>query len=235
MEFSASTRQKPDTATMAGLPGFLEGVASAITADAVFIVDPECHIVYWDARAESLTGLLAEEMVDRHCYEVLSGEGEDGTSFCARVCSAVRLARAGQPANDYEVRVFTRSGGERWVGVSSLAVPTERGPYLVGLMRDVRAAHETLEMARYVVRHSRQGTQEKRAVRRDNDAPALTPRQAEILGLLASGKSAGEIGRELYLSQATVRNHIRALLLALGAHSQLEALARAREAGLLDR
>ena len=54
-----------------------------------------------------------------------------------------------------------------------------------------------------------------------------------MLALLAGGKPASEIGGELFLSEATVRNHIRALLLALGAHSQLEALARAREAGLL--
>jgi DNA-binding NarL/FixJ family response regulator len=54
-----------------------------------------------------------------------------------------------------------------------------------------------------------------------------------VLSLLAVGKAAKEIGQELFLSQATVRNHIRALLLALGAHSQLEALAKAREAGLL--
>ena len=71
------------------------------------------------------------------------------------------------------------------------------------------------------------------ARRRGRDLPELTARQAEVLALLAAGKSARDIGGELYLSQATVRNHIRALLLALGAHSQLEALAKAREAGLL--
>ena len=59
------------------------------------------------------------------------------------------------------------------------------------------------------------------------DIPALTARQLDVLKLLAEGKSAKEIGQELYLSQATVRNHIRSLLQALGAHSQLEALAHA--------
>ena len=63
--------------------------------------------------------------------------------------------------------------------------------------------------------------------------PELTPRQLEVLGLLAEGKSAREIGAELHLSQATVRNHIRSLLQALGAHSQLEALAIARRAGII--
>jgi len=86
-------------------------------------------------------------------------------------------------------------------------------------------------MARDVVRLS---SAVRVGARRKEEAPVLTPRQAEVLALLAGGRSAREIGRELYLSQATVRNHIRALLVALGAHSQLEALARAREVGLLD-
>lgn len=65
------------------------------------------------------------------------------------------------------------------------------------------------------------------------EIPSLTPRQLEVLEALAEGRSAKEIGAALYLSEATVRNHIRSLLQTLGAHSQLEALAKAREAGLL--
>jgi len=65
------------------------------------------------------------------------------------------------------------------------------------------------------------------------EAPQITPRQMEVLELLSSGRSTREIGRELYLSEATVRNHIRGLLQAFGAHSQLEVLARARELGVL--
>ena len=68
---------------------------------------------------------------------------------------------------------------------------------------------------------------------RRREAPELTSRQLEVLRLLSEGRSAREISEELYLSQATVRNHIRSLLQALGAHSQLEALARAREMGVL--
>jgi GAF domain-containing protein len=65
-------------------------------------------------------------------------------------------------------------------------------------------------------------------------APQITPRQMEVLELLSSGRSTREIGRTLYLSEATVRNHIRGLLQAFGAHSQLEVLARARELGVLN-
>ncbi len=57
--------------------------------------------------------------------------------------------------------------------------------------------------------------------------------QLEVLTLLSERKSAKEIGQELYLSQATVRNHIRSLLRAFEVCSQLEALTKAREIGLL--
>jgi PAS domain S-box-containing protein len=58
--------------------------------------------------------------------------------------------------------------------------------------------------------------------------PSLTPRQSEILRLLEHGQSTEQIATALHLSQETVRNHIRRLLRALGAHSRLEAVARAR-------
>ena len=61
----------------------------------------------------------------------------------------------------------------------------------------------------------------------------LSPRQREVLGLLARGVRARDIGARLGLSEATVRNHIRALLRRLDCHSQLQAVARARDLQLL--
>ena len=59
--------------------------------------------------------------------------------------------------------------------------------------------------------------------------PNLTPRQAEVLHLLSHGRSTRQIAGELHLSVETVRNHIRGLLHAMGAHSRLEAVALARQ------
>jgi len=56
----------------------------------------------------------------------------------------------------------------------------------------------------------------------------LTPRQAEVLRLLERGRTTTQIAEELHLSRETVRNHIRHLLHAVGAHSRLEAVAIAR-------
>lgn len=64
-------------------------------------------------------------------------------------------------------------------------------------------------------------------------AQPLSPRQREVLRLLALGVCARDVGVRLGISEATVRNHIRLLLRRLDCHSQLQAVARARELHLL--
>ena len=64
-------------------------------------------------------------------------------------------------------------------------------------------------------------------------APHLTPRQHEVLVLLARGCSTTQIADELHLARETVRNHIRGVLRAMGAHSRLEAVANARSARIV--
>jgi DNA-binding NarL/FixJ family response regulator len=64
-------------------------------------------------------------------------------------------------------------------------------------------------------------------------APRLTRRQSQVLHLLADGVRVREIARRLVLAEPTVRNHVHAILVELGVHSQIEAVARARELGLL--
>ena len=64
-------------------------------------------------------------------------------------------------------------------------------------------------------------------------ATMLTPRQHEVLVLLASGCSTDQIAWELSIARVTVRNHVRGVLRALGAHSRLEAVAQARARGII--
>ncbi len=98
-------------------------------------------------------------------------------------------------------------------------------------LNNARQRVSEVEFVRELVRRAGEG---QRVISLPSkEAPQITPRQMEVLQLLSSGRSTREIGRKLYLSEATVRNHIRGLLQAFGAHSQLEVLARAREAGVL--
>lgn len=60
---------------------------------------------------------------------------------------------------------------------------------------------------------------------------ALTAREQVVLGHLVAGQSAEMIADRLYVSLATVRSHIRGILLKLGVNSQLAAVAAAHDAG----
>lgn len=64
-------------------------------------------------------------------------------------------------------------------------------------------------------------------------ASQLTPREREVLGLLAEGLSTEEIVARLVLSPHTVRNHVRRILTKLDAHSRLEAVAIAARTGII--
>jgi ATP/maltotriose-dependent transcriptional regulator MalT len=61
----------------------------------------------------------------------------------------------------------------------------------------------------------------------------LTPRELEVLGLLATRLSRREIGLHLYVSLNTVKTHQRALYRKLGVENRNAAVSRARELGLL--
>lgn len=63
----------------------------------------------------------------------------------------------------------------------------------------------------------------------------LTAREREVLRLLADGYDAAGIADRLVISRNTARNHIQRVLVKLGAHSKLEAVAIARREGLLSR
>lgn len=61
----------------------------------------------------------------------------------------------------------------------------------------------------------------------------LTGRELEVLRLVASGRSNKEISGDLFLALGTVKNHTSSAYRKLGAKNRAEAIARARELGLL--
>jgi PAS domain S-box-containing protein len=108
----------------------------------------------------------------------------------------------GTSATDAGVVIIDREG--RRVGVEITSVPVFDGEHVVGVFGQVSDVVEEP--------HPHPDLQ-------------LTPRQAEVLELLERGWSTKQIATELHLSTETVRNHIRHLLRAIGAHSRLEAVA----------
>lgn len=170
------------------------------------------RIVDWNGPAEDLTGITAKGAIGRFCWEVIAGKGDRGQVICHPGCSLARRLRQGRPGTCAGVTMRTPHG-QRRIAISTIVARNGTEPLVIGVLREARPS---------------------RAVKRPLDPPPkLTPRQLEILGLLARGIQAREIARRLTISEATVRNHIRAVLLELRAHSQLEAVAKARRLGLV--
>ena len=116
----------------------------------------------------------------------------------------------GAAVTDYEVDVFTADGRRRRAEISS--VPIQNGDECHAIFGVVLTGKPRGPMPR---------------------APQLTSRQNQVLQLLGEGASTEQIAKMLHLSKETVRNHIRHVLRALGAHSRLEAVAKAHREGLL--
>jgi NarL family two-component system response regulator LiaR len=82
---------------------------------------------------------------------------------------------------------------------------------------------------------SRQRKRQADDAERARLAQSLTPREHEILRLVARGLDNQSIADETHISVTTVRGHVQRLLEKLDSHSKLEAVARAADYGLIDR
>jgi DNA-binding NarL/FixJ family response regulator len=67
-----------------------------------------------------------------------------------------------------------------------------------------------------------------------HEAPALAPREIEVLQSLVSGKSTEEVASELSITVSTVRTHLKNVLEKLGSHSKLEAVITAIRSGIIE-
>ena len=74
-----------------------------------------------------------------------------------------------------------------------------------------------------------------RGVQRGRAAPRLSPREAEVLALVAAGESNPGIARRLHLGEATVKTHLLHVFEKLEVADRTRAVTRAMELGLLPR
>ena len=76
-------------------------------------------------------------------------------------------------------------------------------------------------------------TEDLAGLARSGGPPALTAQEQRVLDLLAEGRDVRSISRQLDISVHTCRGYVKALLVKLDAHSQLEAVVVARTHGLV--
>ena len=75
---------------------------------------------------------------------------------------------------------------------------------------------------------------EIRRRRNEPDVPVLSPREREVLKLIASGRSIPAIAQELYLAPSTVKTHVQRLYEKLGVSDRAAAVAEAMRRRILD-
>ncbi len=192
------------------------------TEDGVFAVDEGERIVFWNDAAVRILGFREDEVLGRKCYEVI-GQDDCEHSDCGPNCLVLQRARRGRTTESYDAMAKTASGSDRLLNVSIVILKgkSARSTLAVHLFRDVSEARRSqLEVQRRLLEAS------QAAGRGDGEDPAgrLTPRELEVLRLLATGLDNAKIADVMGISATTVRNHIDHVLTKLGVHSKLEAV-----------
>ena len=201
----------------------------ASIADPAFATDEVGRIVIWNRAAEKLLGWSASEVLGRPCHEVTRGRDVFGNRFWYGQCGLHRMARDHEPICSFEVDLEKVNSDSVRVGVFIIAVPGPRpGQYsLIHLLRpapsEVRRSADSRSGQSGVLPVLEQGG----APARDPATYSLTPREVEILRVLVEGWSTQEIADRLYISIATVRNHVQSILQKLDVHSRMEAVSLA--------
>jgi two-component system NarL family response regulator len=195
------------------VPLFRAGLASALR-DAGFEVVAEA------GGAEAAVTAAEEHQPDLVLLDILM-PGVSGLEVVEKI-SAVA------PAANVVLLTASESEEDLLVGVKAGArgYVTKDAPFddLVGALKAVdnggaavspNMAGKLLDVTRQLLRH-----QELLQSRK----PVLTGREIEVLSLVAEGQTSRQIGTLLFISENTVKNHIRNILDKLGLHSRSEAV-----------
>ena len=181
-------------------------------------------------------------LLDR-LYAAAAAQDRTGSLIEAGALRALALAASGEQ----------KAAVDALAGALTLACPqgyirvfTDEGPPIAALLGRLIAAQRTAHAAAAVPLGCLAALQ--RALAPEQATPArgrgataglpglvepLTPRELEVLGMLAVGRSNQVIAAELVVTLDTVKKHVTHLLGKLGAANRTEAVARARELGLI--
>ena len=147
------------------------------------------------------------------------------------------LTLLGEVAAQTPVLVLTSHDDDQHVyaalraGARGYLVKTAAADELVRAVNDVAAGSGVFagSVVERITRHVASGGRASH----DELFPELSPRERDVLRLIANGHSNAYIADHFVLSLKTVRNHVSNVLAKIGVSSRAEAVARARDAGLV--
>jgi len=154
----------------------------------------------------------------------------DGLEATRRILAANHAAR---------ILILTTFGLDEYVyealraDASGFVLKDDPAEQLISAVRTVAAGNALLSPA-VTMRVIRHFTRIARPAR-PKGLGELTEREREILRLIATGLSNAEIGRELYISETTVKTHVTHILQKLGLRDRVQAVVLAYQTELFDR
>ena len=160
----------------------------------------------------------------------------DGLEATRRILAETPLTTAGDPIR---VVILTTFDLDQYIyaaltaGASGFLLKDVTPDHLIHAVRLVREGDALLAPAitRRLVERFTRADPERSALHRD--LAGLTPREREVLTLLAGGLSNLELAAALQLSEATVKTHVNRILTKLGLRDRVQAVVVAYETGLV--
>jgi DNA-binding NarL/FixJ family response regulator len=122
--------------------------------------------------------------------------------------------------------------GALHAGASGFLLKRTRPEELIAAIHTIAAGDSLLSpsvTSRVIARMARQPVPD---ASRDARVDDLTPRESEVLALVARGLSNGEIAATLVIEESTVKTHVKRILMKLGVRDRVQAVIFAYESGL---
>jgi len=184
--------------------------------EALFSRDDAHHVIGLCSSADAAFTHVASLRPDLVLVDAAMGL-EGSPNLVSRMLKACPAARVIVLGDDHDANLLLgaiRAGAAGVVGKTYGASTVLRvaGAVLEGEGAVPRGM--LLELARRMVARDRTP---------DSPLSLLSPRERQVLALLSKGWDNARIGRDLFISQHTVRTHIQNILEKLGMHSKLEA------------
>jgi len=188
-----------------------------------------------DVVAEATTGAEAVDAVHRHRPDVVLMDIRmpemDGLAATRQILAGVGEAPRIIMLTTFDLDHYVYAA--LTAGASGFLLKDVTPEHLVSAVRLVRSGDALLapSITRRLVERFAQHDSNSPTIH--PDLSALTPRELEVLGLLAQGLSNAELAARLHLSEATVKTHVARILAKLGLRDRVQAVVVAYRTGLV--